>query len=158
MNASDSLGAPNAVAFHQKPHRSILLVGAENVSHSGFDNDKAKGVTGEMRHLWAVMAGSQGSGDAVCRVFKTDLEAQAYAATAREWHTRHCSYADSRWPEGFHRHLFGKDHRADLVDESKASSEEWPFGDDATDEFFTVVKVQFGPYNPSPLTAAQKQG
>ena len=105
--------------------------------------------------LWVVKTSAQ-EVNLVCRIFAREEDAQAYAATAREWLARHGNMypsekPDSRWPEGIYRHWLNHTtgHRADLVDEAKAASETWPFGDDHRSEFFTVTAYPFVP-EPNP--------
>lgn len=81
----------------------------------------------------------------VCRAFASEEEAQRYAANAREWHARHSSHAAPSFqiPSCYHRNFFPEDHRADLVDEKLAGSENWPFGNDPCVEFFEVETIPF---------------
>lgn len=103
-------------------------------------------VTGQK--LWVVETGTQEL-NLVCRVFAREEDAQAYAATAREWLARHGKYPgeDPRYRKVFYRHWLNHapGHRADLVDEAKAASEIWPFGDDPCSDFFTVTAYPFQP-------------
>ncbi len=101
--------------------------------------------------VFVVMTGSQGQGDHVCRVFLTEEAAQAYAATAREWHARRSERQRLASPPGtafntgydWYARMFGGEHRADLVDMDKAASLTWPFGDDPCVELWDVLRVPY---------------
>lgn len=101
-------------------------------------------------HVWVVES-SEYDGNVVCRVFLGEEEAQAYAATAREWRARALGLgrlghrigltAEEREAEYRNGPDFEIDHRPDLVIEELASMEAWP---DMFCDFFNVHKYPVG--------------
>ena len=98
-------------------------------------------------YVWVVCSGTQEVNE-VCRVFAAEEEAQAYAATAREWHARQAELSLEPGRYKWYSGMFPGDHRHDLVNEVLAASKEWPFGDDFWCEFFTVEAKPFGAFKP----------
>lgn len=97
----------------------------------------------------------------VCRVFARESDALVYIATANEWVTRLRAANDAAACElgkeyavdpptyenwlAYYRSNFGPHHRPELVDESKAGAELWPFGDDEYGYYFDLIESPFSP-------------